>query len=136
MENKLQELTNKLYNLGIEKARIEADEIIEKAKLEADKIVKNAQAEAGTIIENAKKQSAELKQKTESELKLSSKQAIAALKNQVTGLIVNDLLKADIEKNLSDADFLKSIIELMVQKWQPDDAEGRAAQSRAASGER
>ena len=123
MENKLQELTDKLYNLGIEKARIEADAMIENAKLEADKIVKNAQAEAGTIIENAKKQSAELKQKTESELKLSSKQAIAALKNQVTGLIVNDLLKDDIEKNLSDADFLKSIIELMVQKWQPDDAQ-------------
>ncbi len=123
MENKLQELTDKLYNLGIEKARIEADEIIEKAKQEAAAIVKNAQAEASTIIENVKKESEELKQKTESELKLSSKQAIAALKNQVTGLIVNDLLKADIEKNLDNPDFLKSIIELMVQKWQPDDAQ-------------
>jgi len=123
MDNKLQELTDKLYNLGIEKARIEADEIIEKAKLEAAAIVKNAQAEAASIIENAKKESAELKQKTESELKLSSKQAIAAMKNQVSGLIVKDLMKADIEKNLDDADFLKSIIELMVQKWQPDDAQ-------------
>lgn len=123
MENKLQELTDKLYNLGIEKARIEADAIIEKAKQEAAAIVKNAQAEASTIIENVKKESEELKQKTESELKLSSKQAIAALKNQVTGLIVNDLLKADIEKNLDNPDFLKSIIELMVQKWQPDDAQ-------------
>lgn len=123
MENKLQQLTEKLYTLGIEKARTEADSIIENAKREAAVIIKNAQVEADSIIEKSKKESAELRQKTESELKLSSKQAIAALKNQITGLIVKDLLTGDIEKSLDDAGFIQSLIELMVQKWQPDDTQ-------------
>jgi V/A-type H+/Na+-transporting ATPase subunit E len=123
MENKLQELTDKLYNLGIEKARIEAEAIIEKAKQEAAAILKNAQAEAGSVIENAKKESAELKQKTESELKLSSKQVIATVKNQITNLVVQDLLSKEIDKNLADNDFIKTIIELIVKKWQPDEAQ-------------
>ena len=123
MENKLQELTDKLYNLGIEKARIEAETIVEKARNEAEMHLKNARSQAEAIIENAKKESAELKQKTESELKLSSKQVIASVKNQVTNLVVQDLLSKDIEKALGDNDFIKTVIELMVKKWQPDDAQ-------------
>jgi len=123
MDNKLQELTDKLYNHGVEKARLEAETIAELARHEAAAIIKNAQTEAASIIANAKKESAELKQKTESELKLSSKQVIASVKNQVTNLVVHDLLSNDIEKALTDNDFIKTVIELMVKKWQPDEAE-------------
>jgi len=123
MENKLQELTQKLYTIGVEKAKNEADIIIAEAQKKADEVIKNAHAEAGTIIGNAKKESAELKKKTESELKLSSKQVIATVKNQVTNLVVQDLLSKDLEKNLTDNDFMKTIIELIVKKWQPDDAQ-------------
>jgi V/A-type H+-transporting ATPase subunit E len=123
MENKLQELTQKLYTTGIEKAKNEAEIIIADAQTKANQIIKNASNEAETIIANAKAESAELKKKTESELKLSSKQVIASVKNQVTNLVVQDLLSKDIEKALSDNDFIKTVIELMVKKWQPDDAE-------------
>ncbi len=123
MENKLQELTQKLYTTGVEKAQKEAEIIIAEAQKKADKIILNANNEAGTIISKAKKESDELKTKIESELKLSSKQVISTIKNQVTNLIVQDMLTKDIEKSLSDNDFIKTIIELMVKKWQPDDAE-------------
>ena len=123
MENKLQELTQKLYNTGIEKAQKEAEIILADAQKKADEIILNAKNEAGSIINNAKNESAELKTKVESELKLSSKQVIASVKNQITNLIVQDLLISDIDKSLSDNDFIKNIIELMVKKWQPDDAE-------------
>jgi V/A-type H+-transporting ATPase subunit E len=123
MESKLQELTQKLYSIGVEKAKNEAEIIITDAQTKADQIIKNANAEAETIIANAKAESAELKKKIESELKLSSKQVIASVKNQITSLVVQDLLSKDLEKNLSDNDFLKTIIELMVKKWQPDDAQ-------------
>lgn len=123
MENKLQELTQKLYTIGVEKAKNEAEIIIAEAQKKADEVIKNAHAEAETIIGNAKKESAELKKKTESELKLSSKQVIATVKNQVTNLVVQDLLSKDLEKNLADNDFMKTIIELIVKKWQPDDAQ-------------
>lgn len=123
MENKLQELTQKLYADGVEKAKNEAEKIIADAQTKANQIIKNANFEAETIIANAKSESAELKKKTESELKLSSKQVIATVKNHVTNLIVKDLLSKDIEKALGDNDFIKSVIELMVKKWQSDDAE-------------
>jgi len=123
MENKLQELTQKLYTIGVEKAKNEAEIIIADAQTKADQIIKNANAEAETIIANAKAESAELKKKIESELKLSSKQVIATVKSQITNLVVHDLLSKDIEKSLNDNDFIKTIIELMVKKWQPDDAQ-------------
>lgn len=122
MENKLQELTQKLYTVGVEKAKNEAEIIIADAQKKADEVIKNAKTEAETIIDNAKKESAELKKKTESELKLSSKQVIATVKSQITNLVVKDLFSKDLEKNLADDDFMKTIIELIVKKWQPDDA--------------
>jgi len=123
MENKLQELTQKLYTTGIEKAKNEADQIIAEAQKKADKIIADANAEAISIINNTKKESAELQLKIESELKLSSKQVISSIKNQITNLVTQDLILNDIDKSLSDKDFIKTIIELMVKKWQPDDAE-------------
>ena len=122
MENKLQELTQKLYTVGVEKAKNEAEIIIADAQKKADQVIKNAKTEAEIIIDNAKKESAELKKKIESELKLSSKQVIATVKSQITNLIVQDLLSKDLEKNLADNDFIKTIIELIVKKWQPDEA--------------
>jgi V/A-type H+/Na+-transporting ATPase subunit E len=122
MENKLQELTQKLYTVGVEKAKNEAEIIIADAQTKADQVIKNAKTEAEIIIANAKKESAELKKKIESELKLSSKQVIATVKSQITNLVVQDLLSKDLEKNLADNDFMKTIIELIVKKWQPDEA--------------
>ncbi len=122
MENKLQELTEKIYSNGIEKAKQEAAIILENARKEAAELIRNAKAEAIIIKENAEKESAELKLKTESELKLSSKQVISSIKSQVTSLLTNNLLAGDIEKALGEPAFLKSVIELMVQKWQPNDA--------------
>ena len=123
MENKLQELTEKLYTIGVERAKNEAEKIIAEARKEAEKIVNDAKKDAESIMVNARNESDELKMKTESELKLSSKQVIATVKNQITNLIVKDLLTADVEKSLADKDFVKSIIELMVKKWQSDDAQ-------------
>lgn len=123
MENKLQELTQKLYESGVEKAKNDAEIIIAEAREKADQVIKNAGIEAESIIAKAKADSAELKLKTESELKLSSKQVIATVKNQITNLIVQDLLSKDLEKSFSDNDFIKTIIELIVKKWQPDEAQ-------------
>lgn len=123
MENKLQELTQKLYKTGVEKAKNEADIIIAEAQKKADKIIADANAEATSIIDKAKTESAEYRTKIESELKLTSKQVITSIKNQVTNLVTQDLLSKDIEKSLDDDNFIKTIIELMVKKWQPDEVE-------------
>ena len=53
MENKLQELTKKLYDEGLEKGRAEADRLVGEAKNEAAKIVAEARAQAEEIVKVA-----------------------------------------------------------------------------------
>lgn len=53
MENKLQELTEKIYSEGVSKANEEAREIQQKAEKEAGDIKKQAQKEADNIVSKA-----------------------------------------------------------------------------------
>ena len=123
MENKLQELTQKLYTVGVEKAKNEGETILAEAQKKAKEILKNANTEAEKIIEKAKAESSDLKKKTESELALSSKQVITTVKNRIINLITLDLLSKDIKNSLNENDFIKSLIELVVKKWDVDDAQ-------------
>ena len=50
MQNKLQELTDKLYNEGLSKGRQEGEELLAKARTQADEMIAKAQAEAERII--------------------------------------------------------------------------------------
>ena len=50
MGNKLQELTDKLYQEGLEKGRAEADNLVAEAKSKAQKIVAEAEARAAEIV--------------------------------------------------------------------------------------
>ena len=50
--NKLQELTQKLYNDGLEKGRSEAERLVAEAKEQAAKILADARAEADAIMKS------------------------------------------------------------------------------------
>ena len=53
MENKLQQLTQKLYDEGLEKGRAEAKRLVSEAKNEAAKIIADAKAEAEAVVKAA-----------------------------------------------------------------------------------
>ena len=53
MENKIQELTEKIFNEGVEKGRVEAERIISDAKAEAAAIKAKAEAEAEGLLKKA-----------------------------------------------------------------------------------
>ena len=50
MENKIQELTDKIYREGVEKGNTEAQKLIANAQDEAKKIVEDARKEAEAIV--------------------------------------------------------------------------------------
>ena len=50
MENKIQELTDKIYREGVEKGNEEAQRLISSAHEEAAKIVEDARKEADSIV--------------------------------------------------------------------------------------
>ena len=82
MESKIQELTDKLFQEGVEKGNAEAQRIVADAKAEADRILKEAQTKADGIVAEAQKNGNELLENVKSELKLYAGQSLNALKSE------------------------------------------------------
>ena len=61
MQNKLQELTDKLYNEGLSKGKQEGEAVLAKARQDAGAIIENARKEAAAIIAAAQKDADSLK---------------------------------------------------------------------------
>jgi len=116
MQSKLQELTEKIYKEGIEKGNEEAKSIVGAAKKEASDIVEAAKKEAGQIINSAQKTATETKKNTESEIKLSSKQAVNALKQQITDVLNGEVIGSATGKAF-DAEFTKKIVDTTLRNW-------------------
>ncbi|MBR3883819.1 MAG: hypothetical protein IKJ31_03570 [Bacteroidaceae bacterium] len=116
MENKIQELTEKIYNEGVEKGNAEAERIIADAKEKATAMLNEAQEKANEIVAKAHKSAEELENNTRSELKLYGAQAIGALKSETTSMITDAIVKAAVKEAL-DKDALKNIIVKIVERW-------------------
>ena len=119
MQNKLQELTEKIFKEGISKGNAEAEKIINDSKKEAGDIVANAKKEADKIVSTAKKKSDEIKSSSEAEFRLSSKQAINVLKQQITDLVNGEIVSASVKEAFKDKDFVKRLIETSIKNWKP-----------------
>ena len=117
MESKIQELTNKLLNEGVEKGKIEAEKIIAAAKDESAKIVANAKTEAADIEAAAKKNADTIKDNTVGELKMYSAQALSALKTEVTNVLTNATVEEVVKKVVADKDFMNQFILKLAEKW-------------------
>ena len=117
MENKIQELTDKIYREGVEKGNVEAQKLIENAQQEAQKILDDARKEADSILVNARKEAEELAENTKSELKLFAGQAANALKSVIATLVTNQIVDADIKAFTSNKDFLNAFIVSLASKW-------------------
>ncbi len=119
MQNKLQELTDKLYQEGVDKANEEAKKIVNDAKKEADEIVSKARDKADKILKDAEKNAEEIKKNSLNELQLASKQAISDLKQRIINLIETKALKPSTKEAFEDKEFTKDIILTIVNNWDP-----------------
>lgn len=117
MNTKLQELTDKIYNEGVEKAREEARLIIESAEKQASDIVAKAEAEASHLIAKAETQSAELAKNTRSELKLFAQQSVNALKTEITNLVAGKIVSDSVKAATADKAFMQKAILSLVEQW-------------------
>ena len=120
MENKLDILTKKLYEEGVEKARTEAEEIVRKAKEEAAKIVEAAKKEAEETMKAATNEADSLKRKAESEMTLAARQALAALKQEIGGLVAGKVAGGMAKDGWEDKAFVEELLMTLVKKWDVD----------------
>lgn len=117
MENKLDVLTKKLYEEGVEKANQEAEKIIARAKEDAAKLIAEAEAKANEVKANAEADAENLKKKAESEMALSARQAITALKQAVTNLVSGTVSGAMAATGFKDEAFVQELLVEIVKKW-------------------
>ena len=125
MQNKLQELTDKLYNEGLSKGKQEAEQMKANAKNEAAQIIAQAKEQAQEILAKAQSEAAELKSKTENDVKMASLQAFTAVKQQIENVIVAKTL-APAKSAASETEFLKEIIKSIVSAFNPENSDSVA----------
>ena len=119
--DKLQELTQKLYNEGLAKGKEEGEALLAKATAQAEEIVKQAQAQAAAIVEKAQKEAQDYKVKMEGDVKMASTQALQATRAGIEGLIVAKAVEP-VKEQLSGAAFLKEIITTVAQRFSTQEA--------------
>lgn len=111
----LEELTNKLYNEGVEKGKAQAQELIAQAEQKAADIVAQAEKKAADIEAKAAAKAAELDKNTRSELKLYAEQSVNALRTEVTNLICGKIVADNVKAATADKAFMQSVILKMVE---------------------
>lgn len=119
MQTKLQELTEKIYSEGVEKANEEAKKIEAEAKKKADDMLERARSEADKIRKEAEKEAEDLKKNSLNELQLAARQAISDIKQKVASLIEYKAIKPEVKGAFKDVEFTKDIIETLVKNWDP-----------------
>lgn len=122
MENKLQELTRKLYDEGLEKGRAEADKLVADAQAEARKIVDEARAQAEEIVRKAEIRSEDVAKNTLTEITLAGKQAVAKIKSEIASLIVVKATAAGVKEAVMDPAFIREMLLSVARNWNGADA--------------
>ena len=122
MSNKLQELTDKLYNEGLSKGKEEGELLLAQARVEADKIRATGRREAALMVAEAEKTAAALKEKAESDIRMASAQSLQATRKDIENLLVNAVISDKVSKALADRDFVKEIIRAVAEKFSSSEA--------------
>ena len=120
--DKLQELTQKLYNEGLSKGKEEGEAILSKAKADAEAIVKKAEEEAQAIIAAAHKEADDLRVRVEGDVKTASAQALQATKADIESLIIAKAVEP-AGAALKEPDFLKSVITEVAKRFSAEESQ-------------
>ena len=119
--DKLQELTQKLYEEGLAKGKQDGEALLQKAQSEAEGIVKQAQEEAEAILAKARKDAEDFKVKVEGDVKMAAQQAVQATRADIENLVVSKVVDGTVDKALANEDYIKGIITAVAQKFSADE---------------
>ena len=119
--DKLQELTQKLYDEGLAKGKQEGEAVLQKAKEEAEAIVKKANEEAEAIVARARKEADDYKAKALSDAKMAASQVIQATRADIENLVIAQAVDAPAEKALAAEGYIKGIITAVAQKFSAEE---------------
>ncbi|MGI5846668.1 MAG: hypothetical protein ACOX5T_01390 [Candidatus Cryptobacteroides sp.] len=122
MENKLQELTDKLYKEGLSKGKEEGEALLAKANAESERILEQAGKEAESILKQAKKEAEDYKSKVEGDVRMAVSQALQATRKDIENLVIGKIAGQEISSALSSADFVKELLRTVAGKFSSEGA--------------
>jgi V/A-type H+-transporting ATPase subunit E len=117
MENKIQELTEKLLKDGVEKGNAEAEKIIAAANEKAAQIVADAKAQSEEIEAAAQKNVQGMEENMKSEVKMYAAQALNALKSEIADVVGEKIVKETAAEMAGDKDFMNEFMLKLAEKW-------------------
>lgn len=123
MENKLEQLTKRLYEEGLTKGRAEADTLVGEAHAQADRILADARAKADEIVREARTHAEELMKNTNTEIMLAGKQTITAIKEGIADMIIARTTSTAIAEATVDAAFIKELLLAVAANWNGSSSE-------------
>ncbi len=124
MDNKIQELAEKIYQDGISKANEEAEQIAEKARSHSDDMIAEARAEAEKIISNAKAEAAQLRKQSETDVKNMTLNAEDLLQAKVTEMINSAAVNKAVDEVFRDPQTLYKVVLEMSRQMFASDTQG------------
>lgn len=114
MDNKLQALTDKLYNEGLSKGKQEAEVVLAKARNQAESLLAEAREEAAEIVSKAQKEAAALQTKVAGDLRMASEQSITATRQYIEQMVLTNSVGENVSRALSDTAFVKELLRTVV----------------------
>jgi len=117
MESKVSQIAEKLLKEGVEQGETEKKKIVDSAREEASSILAAAESKAASIIQESEAKAAELKKNAESEIKLSGEQAVSALKQKITDLVITETVEKSATGSLADPKVMGEYINTALQNW-------------------
>ena len=116
MDNKVQEITDKIYREGVEKGQAEARQIVEAAEEQKASMLKEAEKEAEKIVANAKKAAEELDKNTQAELRLYAERAVEALKSEIANLVTDKVTSVAVGEAVNN-EWLQKLMLALATDW-------------------
>lgn len=124
MDNKIQELAEKIYKDGVAKADAEAGQIVANAERSSKAMVEKAEEKANSIIANATEESEQIKRQAVNEVKNMVNGAEESLLLKITDLINSKAVKAAIDETFAKPESLYQVVLEMAKQTLNDSTKG------------
>lgn len=121
MQNKLQELTDKLYREGLSKGKAAGEALLAEAGQQADRLVEDARREAEQIKAQARREAEDFRTKVESDLKMAAAQALQATRQDLERLVVCRLTDTEVSDALGSAEFIRGILTEVARRFSAEE---------------
>lgn len=108
--DKLQELTQRLYEEGLAKGKEEGEALLAKATADADELVRKAHEQAEAILLEARREAADYRTRVEGDVKMAATETLQATRLEIERLVRAKTVDAPVGEALTDPAFIREML--------------------------